>query len=156
MAVVGYTNYSYRWRSGFVNAAQLTDTYALRNFPRQTDMGSSVDWLDPQGTNTYNRAAMTELSLYGRAKFLGIPNFTWSLPSLTPQMTDYLLHNAAYFDSAAYLDSTVSTWNGARDRWEIIWAIASLGTISEMAQTGFQRGFRLLTINFRVEQDAPT
>ena len=155
MAVTGYLNYSYRWRSGFVNASQLTIAYALRSFPRQTDMGGLIDWLDPEGTNTYNRSVLTEMTLSGRSKFIGNANFSWTLARLTPQMADYLLYNAAYLNGASYLDSTVSTWNGARDRWEIIWAIGTIGTVSESFQTGYNRGFRSMTIPFRVEQDAP-
>ncbi|NIN36634.1 MAG: hypothetical protein GTO60_16685 [Gammaproteobacteria bacterium] len=70
-------------------------------------------------------------------------------------MADYILYNAAYFNGEAFLDSTVSTWNGARDRWEVVWAIASIGTINESFETGFGVGFRSMTVTFRVEQDAP-
>lgn len=154
MAVTGYENLDYRWRQGFVNAAQLTATYNLVDFARVADM-SGYAWLRPEGSNIYNQAAVMENTLRGGAKYVGRPFFRWRLPRLTPLMTDFILYDATMFNGEAEMDSTVSTWNGARDRWEVVWAIATANIIETAGQTGFYHGFAALNVDFTVLQDAP-
>jgi hypothetical protein len=154
MAVTGYDNYSYRWRTGFVNAAQLTATYEIAQFPTFADMGGH-EWFNPEGTSWFDEGAQAELTLGGDANFLGLQTVTWTLKALTPEMLNYVLYNAAYFNGAASMDSTLSSWNGTRNRWEIVWAKTSRDIISAFGEPNFRRGSQTLVINHIVQQDAP-
>jgi hypothetical protein len=154
MAVTGYANSTYRWRTGFVNASQLTSTYNITSFPKFDDMGGHV-WFNPEGIAPYNQGALSEQTLAGDANFLGLENVVWTLTGLTPEMVNYVLHNAALFNSAASMDSTISTWNRGANQWEVVWAKSRIGTLSEVAEVGYSRGLLRLTINHLVQQDAP-
>lgn len=163
MAVIGYENYSYRWRKGFVSAASLTTTYEITNtttFPVFADMGGLASWVDPGSQNIgakwYNEGTLTERRLSGRTTFLGKQYFTWVFGGLTAQQLDFLLYHVNYFDGQATMDSTLSTWNGSRNRWEIVQAISTRDIISIAATAGYGKGAasRLL-ITHIVEQDAP-
>lgn len=154
MAVTGYDNYSYRWRTGFVNAAQLTATYAISNFTRFADMAGRK-WFDPEATSWFNEGSQFELALNGDASFLGLQTVQWVFVGLTSQMLDYVLYNASLFNGAASMDSTIGTWNGTRNRWEVVWTKSRRGLISEIAEPGYGRGALRLTIDHLVTQDAP-
>jgi len=154
MAVVGYENLTYRWRQGFVNEAQLTATYNITAFAKTADMGSHR-WFNPEGSNVYNQAAQIEATLAGSANFIGKAWFDWRLPGLSPQMLDFILYDATMFNGLARMNSTVSTWNGLRDRWEVVWTIAKVDIVSVAGETGFERGLRALVVNHIVQQDAP-
>jgi hypothetical protein len=154
MAIIGYKNSNYAIRQGFVNAAQLTSTYYIRNFVKTSDMGPH-QWWNPEGNNLYNQGAIAERTLNGGRNFTGNPFFSWRLPGLTPQMLNFWLYDATMFNGSAQMDSTVGTWNGLRDRWEIVWAVASVGIVSESGEPGFYRGLRALNVDFVVKQDAP-
>lgn len=163
MAVTGYVNYSYRWRTGFVAAASLTTVYEITNtttFPVFADMGGLPSWTDPgsetNGAKWYNEGALAEKRLSSRTTFIGKPFVNWVFNGLTAQQLDFLLYNANYFNGEASMDSTVSTWNGTRNRWEIIHVISSRSIISEAAQPGYGIGAATrLTINHVYVADAP-
>jgi len=159
MAVTGYDNYSYRWRIGFVAAAALTTTYEIINtttFPLFDDMGGLSSWALPGGTKWYNEGALAEKQLSSRVTFIGKPWFIWPLPALTAEQLDFLLYDATYFNGAASMDSTVSTWNGARNRWEIVQVISSRDILSDAATPGYGIGAAsVFQITHVVQQDAP-
>jgi len=154
MAVTGYANSTYRWRTGFVNEAQLTSTYNITSFTRFADM-VGTKWFKPEGNNLFNQAALTEETLIGDATFLGEANLDWVLAGLTPQMVNFILQDASLFNGAASMDSTISTWNAGKNRWEVVWVKSRVGIISEAGEAGYNRGLRALTINHLVLQDAP-
>lgn len=154
MAVTGYDNGNYKLRQGFVNAAQMTDTYLVTAFTRFTDMGPHK-WFDPSGSNIYNQAITVEGTLAGGGKFIGKEWFTWSLSGLTPQMLDFFLNDATMFNGQAAQDFTAETWNMEKNQWEIVWAKAVVQIISEAGTPGFARGLQALEVRFTVNQDAP-
>jgi hypothetical protein len=154
MAVTGYVNSTYRWRTGFVNESALTSSYNITSFPRFDDMGGHK-WFNPEGTSLFNQGALTEQTLAGDASFVGLQNVDWVLPGLTAEMLNYVLNNAALFNGAASMDSTISTWNGGKNRWEVVWVKSRIGTVSESGEPGFERGLLRLTISHLVLQDAP-
>ncbi|MHC4620645.1 MAG: hypothetical protein ACYTEQ_23095 [Planctomycetota bacterium] len=159
MAVTGYDNYSYRWRTGFVTAAALTTLYEITNtttFPLFADMGGLSEWALPGGTKWYNEGVLAEKQLSSRSTFLGKPWFQWPMPAVTAQQLDFLLYDATYFNGAASMDSTVSTWNSTRNRWEVVQVISSRDIISSAAEPGYGIGAAAgLVITHVVEQDAP-
>jgi hypothetical protein len=152
---MGYSDGAYKWRGAFVTAAQLTDTYLVSAFPLFTDMKPRSKWFNPSGSNVYNQAVTTEQTLYGGSKFIGNENFSWVFSALTPSQLNWLLYDSSMFNGASELESTCETWDMARNTWEIIWAMATIGTISESGETGYRRGLQSLTVNFNVKQDAP-
>jgi hypothetical protein len=154
MAVTGYANSTYRWRVGFVNEAQLTSAYNITSFTRFDDMGGE-NWMNPEGTSLFNEGALAEPTLAGDANFLGLQNVDWTLVGLTPEMLNYVLQNAALFNGAASMDSTISTWNGSKNRWEFVWTKTRRGIVSESGEPGYNRGLLRLNISHLVLQDAP-
>ena len=141
MAVTGYNNSTYRWRTGFVNESQLTSTYNITSFTRFTDMGTQ-QWFNPEGNNLFDQGAITENTLAGGSTFLGLSNVVWKLPGLTPEMLNFILNDASLFNGGASMDSTISTWNGGKNRWEFVWVKSRVGIISESGEPGYNRGLR--------------
>lgn len=163
MSVIGYANSSYRWSIGFITAAALTSTFEIANtttFPVFADMGGLDSWKDPGsesiGAKWYNEGVLAEKLLSGRSAFLGKPYVNWLFGGLTAQQLNFLLYDVTYFNGSASMDSTISTWNGTRNRWEIVQAISTRDIISSAAEAGYGTGgaSRLL-IRHVVEQDAP-
>jgi len=163
MAVTGFENLSYRWSIGFIAAAALTTTFEITNtatFPVFVDMGGLDSWVDPGSENIgakwYNEGVLTEKSLGGRSTFLGKPFVNWLFGGLTAQQLDFLLYDATYFNGAASMDSTISTWNGTHNRWEVVQVISTRDIISSAAESGYGiGGAARLLIQHVVEQDAP-
>jgi hypothetical protein len=154
MATTGYDNLTYRWRTGFVNAAQLTSDYDITSFPYFSDKALH-QWFNPEGNPPYDEGALAELTLGGDANFVGLESARWILAGLTPEMADYICNNAALFNGAASMDSTISTWNRTSNQWEIVWAKTRRSIQSEAGEAGYNRGLLRLTINHLVQQDAP-
>lgn len=163
MAVTGFENLSYRWSIGFIAAAALTTTFEITNtttFPTFADMGGLDSWTDPGSENIgakwYNEGVLVEKLLSSRATFLGKSFANWLFGGLTAQQLDFLLYDATYFNGAASMDSTISTWNGTRNRWEVVQVISSRDIISNAAEPGYGIGAATrLSIQHVVEQDAP-
>ena len=155
MAVIGYDNSTYRWRTGFVNENQLTSTYDITGFTRFADM-AGTKWFNPEDNSLFNQGALSEGTLGGDANFLGLQNVDWTLAGLTPQMLNFILNDASLFNGAASMDSTISTWNRNKNRWEFVWVKTAMrGVISDVGEAGYNRGLRALTVAHLVLQDAP-
>lgn len=163
MAVTGFANLSYRWSIGFIATAALTTTFEITNtttFPVFADMGGLESWKDPGSENIgakwYNEGVLAEKALSGRSTFLGKPFVNWLFGPLTAQQLDFLLYDATYFNGEASMDGTISTWNGTRNRWEIVQVISTRDIISNAAEPGYGvGGATRLLIQHVVEQDAP-
>lgn len=162
MAVTGYANLSYRWSIGFITAAALTTDFEITNtdtFPIFSDMGG-LSWTDPgsesPGAKWYNEGVLAEKLLSGRATFLGKPFVNWLFGGLTAEQLEFLLYDETYFAGAASMDSTISTWNGSHNQWEVVQVISSRDIISNTAEPGYGKGgaARLLITHVK-EQDAP-
>lgn len=155
MAVTGYANSTYRWRTGFVNENQLTSTYNLTSFTRFDDM-KGTKWFNPEDDNPFPEGAVVEGTLGGDFSAGGLAAVDWKLAGLTPQMVNFVLNDASLFNGAMSMDSTISTWNTRDNRWEFVWVkTARRGLISEVGEFGYNRGLRALTISHLVLQDAP-
>ena len=151
MAITGFVNSTYRWRTGFVAGASLTSAYNITSFP--TFLYDR--WYIPEFPTPYIQSAIVERGLDGSSSFVGKQNTSWTLVGLNSQMLDYVLNNAALFNGEASMDSTISTWNISKNRWEVVWAKTTIDIISGAGESGTYHRLLRLKIDHLILQDAP-
>ncbi len=107
----------YRWRAGtWGPGVVLPVTYAIENFPRQTDMGYDKQWMRPGNAADIVAPAAITQALDGSQDDYGGIQFTWEFDWLSPDMVSYLF--TTMFSSAYNATATVRTWNRSTGLWE--------------------------------------
>ena len=112
----------YRWRQGTYTVSDVTESYAVENFPSQADMKGNVRWVRPQSHADILTPADVQQALDGSQQAYGLTEFEWQFPFLTPMMRDYLWTTkmSSGYSSAA----TVRLWNRATGAFEFYTATA--------------------------------
>lgn len=80
----------YRWRAGTYTVGDMTDTYAIESFPRQTDMYPGLDWMPPHTHSNIVQPADLVRAVSGVQSAYGGLEFTWTFSFLSADMINYL------------------------------------------------------------------
>lgn len=80
-------------RAGTYNSGDMGTSYAVVNFPAQTDMTSKVHWKRPVGDSDVVKPTLTQTAVSGDAEDYGGQTFTWIMPYLTADMIAYISTN---------------------------------------------------------------
>ena len=115
MAISGF-----RWADGTQAAGVvLAATYAIENFPIQTDMtakGGGVSWVQPSIVTVTETVQLLD-SLDGTRDGYGGAVIDWAFRYLTPDMVQYL--RDTFFNSTDFSRAnTIRTWNRQTGLWE--------------------------------------
>jgi len=110
----------YRWADGTQAAGVvLSTTYAIENFPGQTDMNigrGGVAWLQPSIVVVTPAVQLLD-SLDGTRDGYGGAVIDWAFAYLSPDMVRYL--RDTFFNSTDYSRAnTIRTWNRQSGLWE--------------------------------------
>lgn len=144
MAIVS----GYRWRAGTWGAGVvLPVTYAIENFPRQTDMGNYIHWMRPGNEADFIAPAAIMQALDGSQDDYGGVQFTWEFSYWSPDMANYVF--TTMFSSEYDAATTVRTWNRVTGLWEEYTATALWPTSEQLRDLDtIGRGWRNFPIRF--------
>jgi hypothetical protein len=108
----------YRLYPGLTTPTNVTETYAIENWTRQSDMETWRRWLRPDNlADVIEQASELIDGLSGMRKGYGDVTFNWRLRGHTPLMTKYVIDT--YFAGGDYsADVTARTYNRATGQFE--------------------------------------
>jgi hypothetical protein len=113
------TYYSgYRWANGTKTSAQMTVTYAIEDFPRQSDMKSSWNWTRPQSPADLVFPAALKGDLEGDLGAYGELELLWEFPFWTSAQIDYIFDNL--FGGAYSALQTIRTYDRQNHAWLVL------------------------------------
>ena len=108
----------YRWATGTLASAALTITYAIEDFPRQSDMKGAWKWTRPQTRADVILQARLSPGLDGSQAVYGGSELLWEFPFWTAGQMDYIFDTL--FAGAYSAAQTIRTFDRQFNTWRVL------------------------------------